>query len=448
MSKPTDQEQKLREDDFNWLVHELGPRPYKSTSEQLATAGIVHKLTQLGWSPQTVQMHGNVVACRGNGAKLFMAHVDTVPQSPGAVDNAAGVVALLALARNPDLKNVCLGFPAAEELGLLGSKQLYALRSKWHPNPEQLDLVVALDLVGHGTLSVTGIGQQWSQPQLMWLYDHIQPFGEYGYQVVSRNLPHMERSDHAPFAHNGILSLHLLGRNEEGIFPRYHQPEDTEIDWTALNELVLTLETLASADSPPQEQGGAAILMGQIIVPTWLIWSVICAAVGAVVYERNRLRETLRAIPKAILGVFLCALTMLPFTELSLFESAAPEQTAQRIYATASSGWWNGALWASLSAHIGLIAWRLWSKPKGSASVILGIAALGVAFVDPVAAFSIALGAVGSLFSPYLALISGVYWLQPSILRELTFHAVLPAHLWGVILLVQLPFLLARSKSS
>ena len=86
-------------------------------------------------------------------------------------------------------------------------------------------------------------------------------------------------------------------------------------------------------------------------------------------------------------------------------------------------------------------------KPKGSASVVLGIAALIVSVVDPVAAVPIALGAVGALFSPYLALCSGMYWLQPSILRELTFHAVLPTDMWGVILFMQLPFLLAGPRS-
>ena len=139
---------------------------------------------------------------------------------------------------------------------------------------------MALDLVGHGELSVTGIGQQWSQPQLLWLYETIQPFGEYAYQVVSRNLPNMERSDHAPFSHNGTLSLHLLGRNEDGIFPNYHQPEDSEVDWEALDEVVVALEALALAESPPQEQGGSALLMGQTVISAWLVWALLVQVWG------------------------------------------------------------------------------------------------------------------------------------------------------------------------
>ncbi|MBM75278.1 MAG: hypothetical protein CMK59_07740 [Proteobacteria bacterium] len=446
MSRPIEQEQKLREDDFKWLVQELGPRPYKSTNEQLATAEIVNRLNGLGWKPQTIQMHGNIVACRGNGSKLFMAHVDTVSLSPGAVDNAAGVVSLLALARNTDIDNVCLGFPAAEELGLLGSKQLQAFIEKWHPSPNDLGLVVSLDLVGHGELSVTGIGRQWSETQLLWLNDLIQPFGEYGYQVVSRNLPHMERSDHAPFSHNGILSLQLLGRNEDGIFPNYHQPEDIEIDWEAVDEVVVALETLAASDSPPQEAGGAALLLGTSVIPSVLVWFFIFAGVGAAVYEYSHFKATLKALPQAFLGVVIGYLSMLPLTQLSFFEPTLAEITAAKIYAIPACGWWSGAFWASICSHLCLIIWRLRMRPKGSAAIFLGLLTALVAVFDPIVALPLALGAIGSLFSPYLALLSGLYWLQPSILRELAFHAVLPTHLWGGILILQLPFLLTRSK--
>ena len=91
------------------------------------------------------------------GFKSFLAHTDTVQQSPGAVNNASGVVALLELANVSTAQDMCLAFPVAEELGLLGSKQMASLIGKWHPNPKDIDLVVSLDLVGHGNLWVTGL---------------------------------------------------------------------------------------------------------------------------------------------------------------------------------------------------------------------------------------------------------------------------------------------------
>ena len=205
----------------------MGPRPHQSKSGQLAGIGIEDILKQAGWKTEQVQLHGNIVACRGKGSKIFLAHSDTVQQSPGAVDNAAGVVALLEMAEISQAEDICLAFPVAEELGLVGSKQMASLLSKWHPDPEQIELVVSLDLVGHGELWVTGLSKQWGQTQLQWLFEHTDLQSEYGYQVVSRVLPSRERSDHAPFASKGYLSLQILGRNEYGIFPNYHQPEDT-----------------------------------------------------------------------------------------------------------------------------------------------------------------------------------------------------------------------------
>ena len=151
---------------MKWLVDELGPRTHQSKSGQLAALGAKDILEQSGWEVQTVQLHGNIVACRGTGAKIFLAHTDTVHKSPGAVDNASGVVALLELANISESKDICLAFPVAEELGLLGSKQMAALVHKWHPDPSKIDLVISLDLVGHGELWVTGLSQKWGNEQI------------------------------------------------------------------------------------------------------------------------------------------------------------------------------------------------------------------------------------------------------------------------------------------
>jgi Zn-dependent M28 family amino/carboxypeptidase len=68
----------------------------------------------------------NVIAETEPAAKTVMAggHLDSVEEGPGINDNASGVAALLEVAeRTSDPPGLRLGFWAAEELGLYGSKQ-------------------------------------------------------------------------------------------------------------------------------------------------------------------------------------------------------------------------------------------------------------------------------------------------------------------------------------
>ena len=126
----------------------------------------------------------------------------------------------------------------------MGSRHLAEQIEAWHPEASKLELVVSLDLVGHGTLSVTGLNKDWSHSHLQTLLNSTSIHSEYGYQVVSRLLPSMERSDHAPFADAGYLSMQLLGRDEYGVIPHYHQPTDTTYDIESIAVLVETLDSI------------------------------------------------------------------------------------------------------------------------------------------------------------------------------------------------------------
>ena len=64
-----------------------------------------------------VRARENIVACKGKGKTLFLAHTDSVSQSPGVIDNAVGVGILLEIARQTTVGDLCLGFPTAEEIG-------------------------------------------------------------------------------------------------------------------------------------------------------------------------------------------------------------------------------------------------------------------------------------------------------------------------------------------
>ena len=120
-----------------------------SKSGPICSVGVKDYLEEAGWDVQTIQLPGNIVTCRGTGSKVFLAHTDTVQQSSGAVDNASGVVALLANVSTA--QDLCLAFLLPKSWDF-GSKQMASLIGKWHPNPKDIDLVVSLDLVGHGIL--------------------------------------------------------------------------------------------------------------------------------------------------------------------------------------------------------------------------------------------------------------------------------------------------------
>ena len=282
--------------DVHWLVAEVGPRVTGSPAEGAAAEGIAWRLREAGWEPQGVVSPRNLVACRGSGGSLFLAHVDSVTGSPGAGDNAAGVAILLELARTSQAEDLCLGFPVAEEVGLRGSTAMAAALQgdgRWLPEGGSLDQVVALDLVGwEGAteLAANGLGTTWGGDGLSWLMQvaraaEVHLASPYGYRAMSRAAPWMERSDHAPFAALGLPALHLLHRGPHGVFPRYHQPSDMEASGARLVEVASLLEAMATAPSPPRAAQGVvdsgAFVMGRWRVPGWLTWGVLLAGLGA-----------------------------------------------------------------------------------------------------------------------------------------------------------------------
>lgn len=161
---------------------------------------------------------------------LFMAHYDSVPTSPGAVDNAVSVGLLLELARvlvlDAPSRRVIIAFTAAEEIQLRG-----ALALRKHLG-EDLGLAVSLDLVGgHGTLTLNGLSTLIGRGWLMWFAEvskqaKIDLSAPWLHRVVSQLLPEVERSDHGPFTAIGVPSIHLYNRADE-LFLAYHTRHDT-----------------------------------------------------------------------------------------------------------------------------------------------------------------------------------------------------------------------------
>ena len=453
---PTGFELARVEADLRWLVEEVGPRPAGSAAELAAADGVRERLVAAGWSPRTVGDPANVVACRGAGTRLLMAHIDSVPGSPGAIDNGSGVAVLLELARTSAAPDLCLGFPSAEERGLVGSQKFAAEAVSGRTVfPSGLPaLTVAIDLGGHGELALMGLGPTWTPPHLDWLADALDPVpvAPFAYRVYSRLLPFMERSDHAPFAWRGGLSLHLLGLGESDVFPHYHQSTDTAWEPQALVDLARALEQLATApDLPPplhadgrddrhRAPDGAGLLLFGVSWPGWLVWSVVLSGIGVGLSDfRRGIAGGPRQLWVGLLAAVLAAVGMGIVTGGGFFAPTVSEQTAEAVMGAAATGWWTAA---PLAVGLGAVVWlsvRRWLGREGSASFGAALGAMGAAWLDPVFALPFGAAALLARLHPLLALIPAVYLLRPSALRQFTFHGLAPPLAWGLVWLLAWP---------
>ncbi len=425
--------------DVHWMVDELGPRAHGSPGEAAAADGVKARLERAGWAVQTIGPAGNHVACRGRGGRLLLAHIDSVPGSPGAIDNAAGVATLLELARTTAAPDLCLGFPVGEEVGLRGSVALAGAPSRWHPGGGAPALVVALDLTGHGTLSMMGLGPAWGPDRLAWLVDHADPLPDttFPYTIYSRDLPQAERSDHAPFGLQGIPSLLLLGRGETGIYPHYHQATDTRVDPEALAATAAVLESLARAPLPPPRRapgvGDATFLAGGVRVPGWLVWATLAAGLLAALRGLRQWREIPDFLGRAAAATAATGMLTAPIVGAGLFPLHAAEATAEAVMGIGASGWWWGAWPALLLGAGAFLGVRHLLGPRGSAPLAAGALAVPLALLDPVLAFPWAVGALLGLLHPLLTVLPALVLLRPDTLRELAFHGLLPPVAWGLL---------------
>lgn len=461
---PSDFDVERVEADLRWLVETIGPRVAGSPEEARVADWVRTELRAAGWTPADVGMPDNVVACRGEGRRLVLAHIDTVAGSPGAIDNGAGVAVVLELARTSAAPDLCVGFPVAEERGLVGSRAMARAIVDGHPAvPGGLpELTVAIDLAGQGELALMGLGPAWTSDRLAWLVDALDPVpvAPFAYRVYSRLLPAMERSDHAPFAWEGGASLHLLGLGESDVFPRYHQPTDTTWDRVALLDLARALEQLARQPELPAEpvpdgvldrarapEGAGVVLFG-VAWPSWSVWLVCGAGVLAGLTDARR---GLRGLPRQLLvglgAGALAAFHMALLTTTGVFSPSEGERTAAAVMGARASGWWAAAPWA---VALGALVWggvRHLGHRGGSASFGAALTTLAAWWIDPVLALPFGAGALLARVHPLGALVPAAYLLRPSALRQFTFHGLAPPLLWGLVWLLAWPAVAGSTAS-
>lgn len=193
---------------------------------------------------------------------LFMAHYDSVPASPGAVDNAVSVGLLLELARylkhGDPMRTIVLVWTAAEENRLAGS---LPLAEKFG---EHIALAASLDLIGSpGTLTLNGLSSPIGRGWMMWLAEvskqaDIDISAPWTHRVVSLLFPELERSDHGSFTALGVPAFHLYTRGDERIYLPYHTPHDTmaQVDRKSVEDAAAFLTAMCDTSFALPKAGG------------------------------------------------------------------------------------------------------------------------------------------------------------------------------------------------
>jgi len=145
-------------------------------------------------------------------------HFDSVPQAPGANDNASGTATVLELARTVAALHLpgdhCFVLFGAEELGLLGSEHFVGT----------LDEAERHELRAMLNFDMTGVGESWlliGSPELVAL-DAQAAVGA-GIGVTPSEQPEGIGSDHQSFLDAGIPAIWFFRINDTLL----HTPQDT-----------------------------------------------------------------------------------------------------------------------------------------------------------------------------------------------------------------------------
>ena len=255
--------------DGNRLANDLSafshPR-YTDSELSRARAFIGHRLVELGYTP-TITAFGKGVTLIADlkgqdptaGRYVIAAHLDSVANSPGADDNATGVVGLLELARvfkaRPPRSSLRFIFFDGEERGLLGSRN-YVRSPK---NLMNVRGVIVLEMIGYTCDQPGCQGYPDGIPSLLRRSkgqfvavvgntEHLNLMHAFrraghgsGIDVVAIPVPnqgHMmpdtRRSDHSPFWDHGIGAV-MVTDTANFRNPHYHtandRPETIDMDF-------------------------------------------------------------------------------------------------------------------------------------------------------------------------------------------------------------------------
>ncbi|GAB3247559.1 hypothetical protein GCM10027448_10380 [Nocardioides dilutus] len=228
------------------LADVIGPRPGTSPAFHRSAAWVERRLRALGWEveqqpfqtpagvswgvPVPAGRSVNVVATRGDVVPgrpwlVVGAHLDTVPQAPGAEDNASGVGVLLALAeatadRRTRLPLVLVAFGSEEPRGPSDDDHHYGSRAYVAglspAERRSLRGMLSLDRVGVGDVVPVGSAAE-PDAQHARVLRAARRVG-----VPTATDPFQRSSDHWSFVRAGLPGVRLGGTP----YPGYHSAGD------------------------------------------------------------------------------------------------------------------------------------------------------------------------------------------------------------------------------
>ena len=459
------------------LAETIGPRPGGSEAAHDAAAYIEGALAEAGVDPErhavgdvevpeavvlgtrfvrahTVRSADDNILARfgpdGPGAVVFLAHHDTVPGSPGAIDNAVSVGLLLELARElvarPPAHPVVLAFTADEELGLVGARKLAEELG------DAATFAVALDLIGtDGPLIVNGASELIGAAELRWLAAAADAAGvdlsaPWPHRVVSRWWPQIERSDHGAFTRRGVRAVHLMTRGADGeaVFLAYHTGLDRadRASRDAVAGAGRLIRALAGRPPPPRADGDGGVWMpipGNVVVPRWTFVTLAAALVLATLLGLVSSRRPLQPGLGLLAGLAVWGgATGIAFAIEQVARGSYP---APWVHAPGRHLIGGGLVLAG-AVVLGAVAfarWRpwagsdryavaaaVWNLAVGAALWIIGALELAPIYLAPAALLAWApRRRVIGYVAAGLAVATLAVLIAPGLLRELSFHGFL-----------------------
>jgi Zn-dependent M28 family amino/carboxypeptidase len=235
-----------------YIVNRLSfPRPFGTPENAKAEQVVADEFLRMFSTCDRVGKHRNVCCgCPWEARTLIGAHFDSVPNSPGADDNASAVAVMLAVAkalgRRRDILYVAFN---AEEAGLAGSAEFV---QQMAGEMKLLEQVHVLEMVGYrdrrrhsqsnplpvleapttGDFLGVVANRKGLVDQIIEAAERITvpvvglaiPLG-LSLGAIRQNAPHLLRSDHAPFWERNIPAV-MWTDTAEFRNPNYHQPRD------------------------------------------------------------------------------------------------------------------------------------------------------------------------------------------------------------------------------
>ncbi len=277
-----------------------------------------------------VNVMARIPGSQSSGATVLMAHYDTIPATPGANDNAAGVAVVLEtaemlLAGRPLGNDVILLFTDGEEPAPRYGSSAFVNE---HPWMEDVAFVVNIEAMGGSGPSVvveTGEAQAWTLGRLAaaaqrpvafsFVTATVELFGEIG-------------TDFVPFVAAGAEGIHVAYARGSSL---YHTPYDVPgaVDRRSVQHhgdyalgLVRELGDVDWATEPASERATFFTAWPGVLVRYRDIWTIplavaaLGAAFAALVAEcqgrRRRLGVALAQAGRMLLGIVVVALLATP----------------------------------------------------------------------------------------------------------------------------------------